>query len=89
MVQANGDKKVEMSDNGKPNGMFFNRVVETWSLDCLNFTGHQLSKVYMMNDRVMYARRLDTRHENIDKVEKLTVFPNTDSYNAAQYYCGR
>lgn len=89
MTQANGDKKVEMTDKGKPNGMFFNRVVETWSLDCLNFSGHQLSKVYMMNDSIIYSRRLDTSHKDISKVEKLSVFPNTDSYNAAKHYCGR
>lgn len=89
MIQANGDKKVEMSDKGKPNGMFFNRVVETWSLNCLNFSGHQLSKTYMMNDRIIYSRRLDTSYKDMGKVEKLSVFPNTDSYNAAKYYCGR
>lgn len=89
MVQTIGDKKIEMLDKGKPSGMFFNRVVDTWSLDCLNFSGHQLSKVYMMNDRIIYARRLDTRNENISKVEKLSVFPNTDVYNAAKHYCGR
>ncbi|MBW5405640.1 hypothetical protein ACISK3_11815 [Morganella morganii] len=89
MIQLNGDKKMEMSDKGKPNGMFFNRIVETWSLDCLNFSGYQLSKVYIMNDRIIYSRRLDTSHEDIGKVEKLSVFPNTDSYNAAKYYCGR
>lgn len=89
MVQTIGDKKIEMTDKGKPNGMFFNRVVDTWSLDCLNFSGHQLSKVYMMNDRIIYTRKLDTRNENISKVEKLSVFPNTDVYNAAKHYCGR
>lgn len=89
MVQTIGDKKIEMTDKGKPNGMFFNRIVDTWSLDCLNFSGHQLSKVYMMNDRIIYTRKLDTRNENISKVEKLSVFPNTDVYNAAKHYCGR
>lgn len=89
MIQTTGDKKIEMSDNGKPNGMFFNRVVDTWSLDCLNFSGHQLSKVYLMNDRIIYSRKLDTRNINIGELEKLSVFPNTDVYNAAKHYCGR
>lgn len=89
MIQVNGGKKVEMSDRGKPNGMFFNRIIETWSLDCLSFSGHRLSGVYIMNDSIIYSRRLDTRHKDIGKVEKLTVFPDTDSYNAAKYYCGK
>lgn len=89
MIQMNGDKKVEMSDKGKPNGMFFNRIIETWSLDCLNFSGHWLSRVYIMNDSIIYSRKLDTSHKDIGKVEKLTVFPDTDSYNAAKYYCGK
>ncbi|KJF76372.1 hypothetical protein UA45_18970 [Morganella morganii] len=89
MIQTTGDKKIEMLDNGKPNGMFFNRVVDTWSLDCLNFSGHQLSKVYLMNDRIIYSRKLDTRNMNIGELEKLSAFPNTDVYNAAKHYCGR
>ncbi|MEM7932894.1 hypothetical protein Q4R55_05800 [Morganella morganii subsp. sibonii] len=42
-----------------------------------------------MNDSIIYSRKLDTSHKDIGKVEKLTVFPDTDSYNAAKYYCGK
>lgn len=89
IIQLDGDKKVEISDKGKPSGMFFNQIMDTWYLDCLDFSGHLLSRAYMLNDNMTYSRKLDTRKVDINKVEKTTAFPGTDIYHAAKYYCGR
>lgn len=89
MTQGIGDKKVEFKKEGKPSGIYFNRVVDTWVMDCSDFSGYQLSKTYLMNNNVIYSRKLKLDNYNIDNLEKVSVFPNTDAYNAAKYYCGR
>ncbi len=89
MTQGIGDKKVEFKKEGKPSGIYFNRVIDTWVMDCHDFSGYQLSKTYLMNNNIIYSRKLKLDNYNIDNLEKVSVFPGTDAYNAAKYYCGR
>lgn len=89
MTQGIGDKKIEFMNGGKPSGIYFNQVVDTWVIDCHDFSGYQLSKTYLMNNNIIYSRKLKLDNYNIDNLEKVSVFPGTDAYNAAKYYCGR